>query len=262
VATSTPAAGAQPLRQRLQNPYSRLPDWFYPASVIVFYTLFALYGLAVALIDTQPARYLGYLSPFNSPLYLVNIGPLHIPPALWIAAIPLAFRLSCYYYRKAYYRGYLVHPRSCAHVEPERGTYRGETRFWIWNNFHRYAMYLTVAQMVVLWYDCFHSFVVTSGGFWSWSGTFHVGLGTAFMFVNVVCLSGYTFGCHAFRHWVGGGQDCQSCIRARHQVWKGVTVLNIRHGAWAWVSMFTVWGVDLYIRLLSHGWLIPHGIWN
>jgi len=38
-------------------------------------------------------------------------------------------------------------------------------------------------------------------------------------------------------------------------------VLNVRHELWAWTSMFTVWGVDLYIRLLITG-TIPHGPWN
>lgn len=261
---STSAAGARPVRQRLQNPYSRLPDWFYPTCVIVVYSLFGLYGLAVSLLDTTPAKYHAYLSPFNSPLYVINIGPLHIPPGLWIGPIPFLFRLSCYYYRKAYYRSYFSHPHSCAHTEPERGTYRGETRFWVWNNLHRYVMYLTVAQVVVLWYDTVHAFVwtPTSAGLWDWAGSLHFGLGNVILIVNVVCLSAYTFGCHAFRHWVGGGKDCQSCIGARHRVWRGATILNVRHGTWAWISMFTVWGTDIYIRLLAHGWLIPHGIWN
>ncbi|HEY7200824.1 MAG TPA: hypothetical protein VIC57_11450, partial [Candidatus Dormibacteraeota bacterium] len=67
--------------------------------------------------------------------------------------------------------------------------------------------------------------------------------------------------CHAFRHLAGGGLDCLSCHRARYRLWRGVTVLNIRHGAWAWISMFTVWGVDLYIRLLILG-AIPRGPWS
>jgi hypothetical protein len=253
VAITSPAA-ANPARERLQNPYSRLPDWLYPTSVAFFFTLFVLYGLAVGLIDTTPAHFGSYLSPFNSPEFVVTIGPLHIPPAFWIAPIPLAFRLTCYYYRKAYFRSFLLHPRSCAHTEPERGTYRGETRFWIFNNLHRYAMYLTVIQVVILWYDVVLAFIGTHGGF-------HFGFGTALMVVNVICLSGYTFGCHAFRHLVGGGRDCLSCVKTRYRLWKGVTVLNVNHGLWAWVSMFTVWGTDLYIRLLSHG-VIPPGAWN
>jgi len=81
------------------------------------------------------------------------------------------------------------------------------------------------------------------------------------MVVNVVCLSAYVFGCHAFRHLAGGDRDCFSCHQARHQLWRGVTVLNVRHDRWAWASMSTVWAVDLYIRLLITG-AIPHGPWS
>ena len=49
--------------------------------------------------------------------------------------------------------------------------------------------------------------------------------------------------------------------RARYTLWKGVTILNVRHDRWAWVSMFTVWGTDVYIRLLMHG-VLPHAAWN
>jgi hypothetical protein len=253
VSISTPAAG-RPARERLQNPYSRLPDWFYPGSVLLWFSLFILYGLWVGLFETTPGQYGPYLSPFNSPgPFLVNVGPLHIPPAFWIAPIPLAFRLTCYYYRKAYFRSFLRDPYSCAHTEPAGRNYKGETRFWVFNNLHRFALYLALLQVVILWYD-----VVTA--FW-FHGGLHFGLGNVLMIVNIVCLSGYSFGCHAFRHLVGGGRDCLSCSRSRYQLWKGVTVLNINHSLWAWVSMFTVWGIDLYIRLLAHG-VIPHGAWN
>jgi hypothetical protein len=80
------------------------------------------------------------------------------------------------------------------------------------------------------------------------------------MFVNVICLSGYTFGCHAFRHLAGGGADCLSCHRARLRLWKGITVLNVRHGAWAWASLVTVLATDVYIRLLIAG-VIPRTTW-
>ena len=47
-----------------------------------------------------------YLSPFYSPL----IDPQHhwwpFSPALLILVFPLGFRTTCYYYRKAYYRGF------------------------------------------------------------------------------------------------------------------------------------------------------------
>jgi hypothetical protein len=49
--------------------------------------------------------------------------------------------------------------------------------------------------------------------------------------------------------------------RARYQVWKGVSVLNIRHDRWAWASLFSVWVTDVYIRVLQHGWIVdPHWI--
>jgi hypothetical protein len=239
----------QPRPARLQNPYSRLPDWFYPANVVFWLGLFSLYGILVTFFDFTPAHFGPYLSPFDSP----EVAGRVLPPALWVVWVPFGFRLTCYYYRKAYFRGFLWHPRSCAATEPARGTYWGETRFWIFNNLHRFAMYVTVIQLAILWLDMVNSF-------W-YRGHIHFGLGTALMLVNVVCLSGYTFGCHAFRHLVGGNRDCLSCYRLQYRLWKGVTVLNVNHTIWAWVSMFTVWATDLYIRLLSHG-LIPHGLWS
>jgi hypothetical protein len=71
------------------------------------------------------------------------------------------------------------------------------------------------------------------------------------MVVNVCFLLAYTFGCHSFRHLVGGKLDCFSCdgvAQTRYSLWTKVTVLNNRHAMWAWLSLFTVAGVDLYIR--------------
>ena len=105
-----------------------------------------------------------------------------------------------------------------------------------------------MVQVGFLWYDVFFAFKF--GSHWG------IGLGTILMFVNVVLLSGYTFGCHALRHLSGGGLDCFSCsatARARFKLWKGVTILNVRHDRWAWASLASVWAVDLYIRLLMHG---------
>ena len=235
----------------VQNPYSVLPNWLYPTFVVVALTAFSVYAAWVVLFF-KDGRFGPYLSPFSSPEFHVRIGDFAVPTGIWIFWIPLAFRATCYYYRKAIFRGYLWHPRACAVGEPHRGTYRGEMRFFVYNNLHRFAFYITAAQVAVLWFDAIAAFVDKSA--------FHFGLGSVLLLVNVVALSGYTFGCHAFRHLAGGGLDCFSCHRARYQLWKGVTVLNIRHDRWAWVSMFTVWGVDLYIRLLQVG-AIPHGPW-
>jgi len=248
VALTQPAAGPAQRPVTLRNPYSSLPDWVYPTFVVCVLGLFSLYAIWVVFFNTQ-GRFGPYLSPFYSPEVKVWL----IPPALWVAWAPLAFRLTCYYYRKAYFRSFFWHPRSCAAKEPSRGTYRGETGFWIFNNFHRFAFYLTAAQVGFLWYDVFTAI-------W-YHGALHLGLGDLIMLINVICLSGYTFGCHAFRHLTGGGLDCFSCHRARYRLWKGVTVLNVKHDTWAWASLFTVGLTDLYIRLLIFG-VIPHGAWN
>ena len=251
-ATQPAASSDQPHPDAVRNPYSVLPDWLYPTFVVVFLTAFSVYSAWVVLFFPN-GRHGPYLSPFASPEFHVAIAGFAIPTGIWIFWVPLTFRATCYYYRKASFRSYLWHPRSGAVGEPHRGTYRGETRFFIYNNLHRFTFYLTAAQVVVLWYDAIAAFV--------FNGAFHFGLGNVLMLVNVVCLSGYTFGCHAFRHLAGGGLDCFSCSRARFRLWQGVTVLNVRHDRWAWVSMFTVWGIDLYIRLLMTG-VLPQGAWN
>jgi hypothetical protein len=53
-----------------------------------------------------------YLSPFYSPL--LNFSWWHFSPALLILAFPLGFRVTCYYYRKAYYRAFFMDPPACA----------------------------------------------------------------------------------------------------------------------------------------------------
>ena len=247
------AEPAGPERLTYKNPYSALPNWLYPTWVVVALSAFVVYATWVVLFE-HTGRWGPYLSPFFSPEVNVVIGGFAIPGAIWVAWAPLSFRFTCYYYRKAYFRSFFWHPRSCAVPEHSGQTtkYKGETGLFQINNFHRFAFYVTALQVVILWYDAIVAF--------SNHGAFHFGLGTAILLVNVVALSGYTFGCHAFRNLSGGSKDCFSCHKARYQLWKGVTVLNIRHDRWAWVSMFTVWGADLYIRLLAHG-VIPTAGW-
>jgi len=223
----------------------------YPAVIVAVFSAFVIYSTLVVMFETN-GRYGPYLSPFFSPEINVRLNGFLVPPSLWVAWAPLAFRLTCYYYRKAYGRGFLWHPQSCAVDEPQRGTYRGETRFWAFNNLHRFALYAILVQTVFLYYDAIVAF--------TYQGTFHLGLGSVLMVLNVVLLSGYTYGCHALRHLVGGGKDCFSCHRTRHSLWKGVTILNVNHEWWAWASLFSVWGADLYVRLLIHH-VIPSWSW-
>ena len=47
--------------------------------------------------------------------------------------------------------------------------------------------------------------------------------------------------------------SCSLSTRVRHRAWLGVTVLNVRHANWAWISLATVGLADLYVRLASAG---------
>ena len=51
-----------------------------------------------------------------------------IPEAALTLPFLLLFRLTCYYYRKAYYRSFWLSPPACA-VPDGHKTYTGETRF-------------------------------------------------------------------------------------------------------------------------------------
>jgi hypothetical protein len=43
-----------------------------------------------------------------------------ISPAILILIFPLGFRMTCYYYRKAYYRSFWLSPPACAVAEPHK----------------------------------------------------------------------------------------------------------------------------------------------
>jgi hypothetical protein len=164
---------------------------------------------------------------------------------------PLSFRLTCYYYRKAYYRAFAWDPPACAVGERAPRRYNGETKLLLFQNLHRFALYLAIVVLVVLWKDAILAIV-------GWKDGVHVGIGTLVMIVNVVLISGYTFGCHSFRHLIGGGVNSFSNAAfggARHALWKICTVLNQRHMLFAWASLFSVGLTDFYIRLVASGHL-------
>lgn len=220
-----------------------LPWWAEPIATAAALAAFGLYAAWEVLFHAS-GRYGNYLSPFFSP----EIG-VRVLPALWVIWVPLLFRGTCYYYRREYYRGFLWDPPACARPEPPRH-YTGESRLPLsLNNLHRFFLYLALAVLAVLWKDALQSL-------W-FAGRPGVGLGSVLLLVNAALLSAYTLSCHAFRHLVGGRHDCLSCGRARSSVrqglWRRVSAWNARHGRWAWVSMFWVWGTDLYIRLLIGG---------
>jgi hypothetical protein len=230
--------------------------WVEPTLVATGFTIFIVYATFRAF-ENKFYEFGNYLSPFYSPKFVFDWW--HYSPAILILWIPAGFRATCYYYRKAYYRAYFLDPPGCsvshsgvlARLLGVCGSkYFGETSFpFVIQNFHRYFFYLATAVLVVLWYDVFKAFFDTSGNFMV------TGL-NLFMLLNVALLSGYSGGCHACRHLVGGRLDCfSSCPAAKtqHGLWHFVTKLNEHHMLWAWLSLFSVGLTDLFIRQVSSG---------
>ena len=80
---------------------------------------------------------------------------------------PGGFRVTCYYYRGAYYKAFWADPPSCAVGEP-RKTYLGERSFpLIIQNVHRYFLYLALVFLIILARDAWDGFWF-NGRFGSW----------------------------------------------------------------------------------------------
>jgi hypothetical protein len=237
--------------------------WLQPLAVFLGLSTFIVYSTWAAF---QGAHYTfgPYLSPFYSPEIFGDSGhswfgpkpgiwPDWLPwsPAFLILWAPAGFRLTCYYYRGAYYKAFWGDPPSCAVGEP-RNRYRGENSFpLILQNVHRYFLYVALLFIVFLAIDVWKALWITDLS--TGRTSFGVGVGTLVLAVNVVLLGAYTFGCHSFRHLVGGGLDLLSKAPARKCAYDCVSCLNRRHMRWAWASLFWVGFSDLYVRLCSMG---------
>ena len=183
--------------------------------------------------------------------------PAFVPqsPALLLPALAMAFRLTCYYYRGAYYKAFALTPPSCAVRGPSR-RYRGETAILLFQNLHRYTLYGALFLIVCLWWEAAGAFVR--------GGRFGVGAGSVVILINTGLLTGYLFGCHSWRHLAAGRLDCFSCGRAasaRHRVWTLSTWLNERHMACAWFSLVWVVFTDVYVYLISSGAIRDPSTW-
>ena len=266
-ATVTPvviggARGGPPLRTVLR------PDrwWIQPAVTVFGFTSFVLYATWAAFRNGH--YYAGaafgrdYLSPLYSPCLTHNCqgdvwGPLTgswwaVSPALLILIFPLAFRATCYYYRKAYYRSYWLSPPACSVPDAgsapggKRQRYTGETRFpLVVNNIHRYTWYFAAIFVGINIWDAIAAFRFPNG--------VGMALGSLVFTVNAVLLALYTFGCHACRHLCGGGTKMFSKSKVRYSLWKLVTPLNERHMLFAWLSLVWVAFTDFYVYLVTMG---------
>ena len=236
--------------------------WIQPLATVLVLGTFVVYSTWAAL-QGDHYHFGHYLSPFYSPELFGEsphawFGP---KPAWWPGVIPFSpavlilwapggFRFTCYYYRGAYYKAMWADPPNCAVGEPRSG-YRGENSFpLIFQNIHRYFLYLAVPFLFVLLHDVWKAMWFTSS-----DGLQHfgIGVGTIILAANVTLLGGYTLGCHAMRHLVGGFMDRISESPVRKAAYDCSSCLNRGHMRWAWCSLVMVGFADLYVRLCSMG---------
>jgi hypothetical protein len=249
----------EPTRARIEEKTLRTDRWWLsPATTFVVFSGFVVYATYRAFVNgnfySEP-----YLSPFYSPCLTdkcqaagaADFGTpfswWQLSPALIILIFPLGFRMSCYYYRKAYYRAFWLSPPACAVAEPH-GSYTGETRFpLVLQNIHRWFWYAAILVALVLSYDTVLAFRNEDG---EWG---HMGLGTLIFLANIVLIWLYTLSCHSCRHIVGGRLRHFSKHPVRYRLWTWVSVLNRNHAQYAWLSLFSVAIVDFYVYLLASG---------
>jgi hypothetical protein len=237
--------------------------WLHPLLVFLGLGAFIVYSTWAAF-QGQHYSHGPYLSPFyspelfgDSPHSLFGPKPAWWPPWLpWSPAFlilwaPGGFRLTCYYYRGAYYKAFWADPPSCTVGEP-RKNYRGEGSLpLILQNVHRYFLYLAIPFLFILSHDVWKAlwFENPSSG----ETSFGLGVGTLVLTVNVVLLGGYTLGCHSLRHLIGGYRDSLASSKLRLKSYRCVSCLNRSHMLWAWLSLVWVAFADIYVRLCSMG---------
>ncbi|POM27563.1 hypothetical protein BTM25_19790 [Actinomadura rubteroloni] len=266
-------------RARIGKRTLRKDDWrVYPLTTLVIFTAWVVYATIRAFWGA--AFYVPefhYLTPFYSPCLneicdsvtvnhhtgsAAEFGTF-LPAGTrgWIpfAAISLPFlllfRLTCYYYRKAYYRSYWASPPACAVAEPHK-KYTGETRFpLLGQNLHRYFWLAAVAISLVNTWDAVRAFHGSDGGF-------GIGLGTLILVANVVLLWAYTLSCHSCRHIVGGRLKHFSKHPVRYRLWEWVSKLNARHGQFALITLGSLVAADLYVALVASGTISDLRLFN
>jgi hypothetical protein len=259
--TAQTPGGASAGRAAIAARTLRTDRWWFPPAIQaagltawVAYATFRVFQQGDYFVEKY-----NYLTPFYSPCvsqgcvesasslgrYLPDVW--FIPFAAFSLPFLLLFRLTCYYYRKAYYRAFWMSPPACAVAEPH-SAYSGETRLpLIMQNFHRYFFYAAVAISLLNTADAVHAHTLADGGF-------GLGLGNIILWVNVVLLWAYTASCHSCRSIIGGKLNHFSKHPVRYQLWQRVSFLNGHHMFLAWITLGTLALTDFYIMGLAAGW--------
>ena len=249
-----------PGRAPISEPTLRADRWWI-APLVTFLGLmtFVVYATTRALTQKYffaegPGYH--YLTPFASPCMSDTCGkaaefgtlgtfPPLVPLAILTLPFLLLFRMTCYYYRKAYHRSFWLSPPACAVPEPHR-KYTGETRFpLVMQNAHRYFFMAAVVISLINTFDAVTSFHGEDG--------FGFGLGNVIIVVNVLLLWSYTMGCHSCRHITLGRINHFSKHPVRYWLYQKASLLNGKHMQLAWTSLGTLMLTDAYIALVSSG---------
>jgi hypothetical protein len=260
-------ASQAPVRDRARIAERTLrkdPWWRQPAINATALAVVVIYLTWASLVNGD-YFWKPYISPLYSPCLADTCKPgagfdwipwlAWLSPAIIIIGGPTGFRLTCYYYRKAYYRAFWRAPAACAVREPH-AKYTGETRVpLILQNLHRYFWYMALLIAILLSYDVAQAFRGPDGNF-------GFGIGSLIMLANVILLWGYTLGCHSCRHITGGRLKNFSSHPVRYWAWTKVSWLNVRHLQFAWITLGTLMLTDLYIMLVASGAFADPRIFN
>src|SRR5262245_34235613 len=167
--------------------------WVQPLIVFTVFSSFVVYATWAAF-QNDYFSYGPYLSPFYSPVLMADSpdqlreakasedrikraenqyhhmifgqreraswwpGWLPFSPALLILGIPVGFRMTCYYYRGAYYKAFWGDPFNCAVGEPRKSYWGENTWPLLIQNAHRYFLYLAIIFICLLSYDAIVSY--------------------------------------------------------------------------------------------------------
>ena len=263
-----PKVTALPIKRKFGETMRDDAWWVQPLLVFTVFSSFILYSTWAVLFGAAGAESANLLSPFFSPLlfwpshHALIESPgapgfwpdfLIYSPAMLVMWMPVSFRLTCYYYRGAYYKAFWADPVACSVGEP-RNSYLGERHLpLIMQNLHRYTLPFALLLLVFLTKDAWNALWFESTAGTGDYDQFGVSIGTLVLTINVVLLSLYTFGCHSLRHLVGGGLDILSGRPLRKKAYDCVTWCNKSHMRFAWFSLVWVALTDVYVRLCATG---------
>ena len=172
----------------------------------------------------------------------------------------MGFRLTCYYYRKAYYRSFWLSPPACGIADagsvnpPATAPTPASTRFpLVLQNLHRYFFYFGLFFNVILTIDAIAAFRQPGTGSVS-------AVGTLVLCVNAVLLWLYSLGCHACRHLCGGRR--QAVLQGADPPLVLAELsgrLNAHHKLFAWLVALLVGLHRPLRRLVASGTIHDYG---